>query len=105
MSYRVTAPCVIAKDQDGHSQHYYEGAVIPWLSDAQAAHLLDENMVAEVNGGSALGLPPGTTISEGGPPAKTALKDEWVAYAVSKGADEAEADGLTKPELIDLYGE
>lgn len=31
-------------------------------------------------------------------------KPEWVDYAVSKGADRAEAEGLTKPELIELYG-
>ena len=48
MSYRVTAACVIAKDQGGHSHHFYEGSVVPWLSDGQAQHLLDENMVVEV---------------------------------------------------------
>ena len=96
MSYRVTAACVIAKDQGGHSHHFYEGAVVPWLSDAQAQHLLDENMVVEVSGGAE---------AAGGPPAKTALKEEWVAWAVSKGADEAEANALNKPDLIDLYGE
>ena len=31
-------------------------------------------------------------------------KPEWVDYAISKGADPAEAEGLTKPELIELYG-
>jgi hypothetical protein len=97
MSYRVTAPCVIAKDQGGHSHHHYEGAGIPWLSDVQAQHLLDENMVVEVSGGE--------PASVGGPPAKTALKEEWVAWAVSKGADEAEANALNKPDLIDLYGD
>lgn len=96
MSYRVTVACVIAKDQGGHSHHHYEGAVVPWLSDVQAQHLLDGNMVVEVDDGS---------VSEGGPPAKTALKEDWVAFAVSKGADEAEANALNKPDLIDLYGE
>ena len=95
MSYRVVVPCVIAKDQGGHSHHYYEGAVIPWLNDAQAKHLVDENLVVEVEGGDSPG---------DGPPAKTAPKADWVAFAVSKGADPAEAEALTKPDLVDLYG-
>lgn len=31
-------------------------------------------------------------------------KPEWVEYAVFKGASRDEAEGLTKPELIELYG-
>jgi hypothetical protein len=96
MSYRVTAPCVIAKDQGGHSHHFYEGAGIPWLSDVQAKHLLDENMVAVVDGAS--------EPTDDGPPPKAAPKDAWVDFAVSKGGDRAEADALTKQELIELYG-
>lgn len=42
--------------------------------------------------------------AEGGAPAKSASKDEWVAYAVSQGADEVEADAATKDDLIALYG-
>lgn len=92
MSYLVTAPLVLAKDQEGHTHHRYQDAVIDWLSDEQASHLLAEGMVEKVDGGD-------------GPPAKTAPKPEWVAFAVSKGADEAEANALNKPDLIDLYGE
>lgn len=42
-----------------------------------------------------------------GPPAKSAVKDEWVAYARSVAQDsdeEAAIDGLTKDELIAKYG-
>lgn len=39
-----------------------------------------------------------------GPPAKSAGKPTWVAYAVAQGADEAEADAATKDDLIDRYG-
>jgi hypothetical protein len=35
------------------------------------------------------------------PPAKSAPKADWVAYAVSQGQDDA--DALTKAELVDLY--
>ncbi len=34
-------------------------------------------------------------------PRKTALKPEWVAAAVARGVDPAEADALTKEELIE----
>ncbi len=37
-------------------------------------------------------------------PKPYASKAEWVDFAVIKGADRAEAEELTKPELIDLYG-
>lgn len=37
-------------------------------------------------------------------PARSANKPEWVAYAVALGADEAEAEALTKPELVEQYG-
>lgn len=37
-------------------------------------------------------------------PADGAAKAEWIAYAVSKGATVNEANGFTKPELIELYG-
>lgn len=37
-------------------------------------------------------------------PAKSANKDEWVAFAVSQGADQAEAESSTKDDLIAKYG-
>jgi hypothetical protein len=39
-----------------------------------------------------------------GAPAKSATKADWVAFAVALGADEAEAEVLTKAELIEQYG-
>lgn len=94
MSYRVTGACVLAKDREGQTHHVYENGLISWLSDEQAKHLLDQKLVEEVDG-----------AADDSPPAKTAPKADWVAFAVAKGADEAEAEGLTKQELQDLYGE
>lgn len=37
-------------------------------------------------------------------PAVNASKAEWVAYAVTRGEDRADAASWTKAELIDLYG-
>ncbi|MGW0933321.1 hypothetical protein [Streptomyces sp. NPDC002644] len=38
-------------------------------------------------------------------PARSASKAEWVAYAVASGADQDDAEKLTKDELITQYGE
>lgn len=37
-------------------------------------------------------------------PAKSAVKSEWVDFAVASGADRDEADALTKAELVERYG-
>lgn len=38
------------------------------------------------------------------PPAKSANKPEWVAYAVSQGMDPAEAEAAKKDDLVERYG-
>lgn len=38
-------------------------------------------------------------------PARSAVKADWVAYAVALGADPAEAEGMTKADLIEAYAE
>ncbi|MFE7029453.1 hypothetical protein ACFU9Y_04020 [Streptomyces sp. NPDC057621] len=38
-------------------------------------------------------------------PSKSASKKDWVAYAVSQGADEAEAESKTRDELAEAYGD
>lgn len=38
-------------------------------------------------------------------PSQSAPKVEWIGYAVrAHGADPGEADGMTKPDLIEKYG-
>ncbi|MFF9197336.1 hypothetical protein ACF09L_19220 [Streptomyces sp. NPDC014779] len=37
-------------------------------------------------------------------PAKTAPKAEWVGWAVAQGADPEDAEGMTKADLVELYG-
>ncbi|HYF71335.1 MAG TPA: hypothetical protein VD864_00865 [Nocardioides sp.] len=37
-------------------------------------------------------------------PADSASKPDWVAYAVTRGATEDDANSATKNELIELYG-
>lgn len=108
MSYRVTAPLVLAKDQSGLIHHVYQGAVIPWLSDEQEKHFLDSGLVEKV------GAKEGPVLAElvtdepvaedGDKPLRTASKAAWVDYAVTKGVDREEAEAASKQDLIDLYG-
>jgi hypothetical protein len=49
-----------------------------------------------------------TTQTAGGSPSRPARNDPkhaWVDYAVSQGADRAEAEGSSKADLVDAYGE
>jgi hypothetical protein len=43
---------------------------------------------------------PGPPLTE---PAKSATKADWVGWAVVKGANAEEADGMTKADLIEQY--
>ena len=45
------------------------------------------------------------TQEESTKPSKSASKAEWVAFAVSEGASEEEANGMTKDQLIAEFGE
>jgi hypothetical protein len=103
--YKVVAPCVLAKDQQGYVLHKYEGQHVEWLSDDQEKHFLAEGLVEKV--GNAPSEPEGggdPDAEPGGPPAKVAPKPDWVKYAISKGADPVEAEATNKPDLIELYG-
>lgn len=37
-------------------------------------------------------------------PTKSAVKADWVAHAIAQGANETDAEAMTKQELIDTYG-
>lgn len=124
--YRVTAPLVIAHDQDRRANHHYAGAVIPWLSDGQRRHLLGLGMVEEIADATPPGVvgpndegdddpvitqqsaeqPPENLESNSGqtdPPARPpqiANKEVWVNWAVeAKGLSREQAEAMT---LVDL---
>lgn len=100
MSYLVTAPCVVAKDQDGRLHHVYEGGVISWLSDEQAEHFLGSNLVEETNQGVGGSEP---VEESDGPPAKSAPKSDWVEYAVADGYDRDEIEAMNKADIQALF--
>ncbi len=95
MTYRVTAPLVLAVDEGGHTHHVYEGGVIEWLSEAQAEHFLAEGLAVKVGDTTPVVDDPG----EGGdgPPAN-AKKAELVAWLVDNAIKEDGSD-YTADEL------
>lgn len=110
MSFLVVAPLALAKDQEGAVHYHYEGAVISWLDDETAEHLLSNGIVEEIDDPAPVVVddegPADPAGDDGGDevkrPAKTAPKPAWVEYAVAKGFDRAEAEKSEKAELIAL---
>lgn len=94
-SYRVTAPLVVARQANGSNVHLYTGTPVPDSVDKEEVKRLLEGGFIEAVG----------SASDDGEkaPAKSASKEEWVAYAESQGDDEA-AD-KTKEQLIADHGE
>lgn len=95
VTYVVTAPLVLALDEEGRTHHCYEGATISWLSDEQARHFIESGLVQEVGGGDAVE----------DQPKRTAKTEDWVEYAIRvHNADPDEVKALSRHELIELYG-
>jgi hypothetical protein len=47
--YRVIAPCVIVKGQDGRLEYCYGGDTLDWLDDVQKAHFLRLGLVERID--------------------------------------------------------
>ena len=73
MTYRVTAPLVLAVDQGGQTHHVYFGGVIDWLSDDQHDYFLSEGLVVHLDA---------PTPAEGDKPHAAATKSELIAWLV-----------------------
>lgn len=102
MAYVVDAPLVLARDQEGKVHHCYQGAVIPWLPEDLAAHLLDLGMVHEVGGAPAVEVdePEPAGPESGGKPVKVANKAVLVNWLMEHGTyDRDELEDQTKDEL------
>jgi cytochrome c oxidase cbb3-type subunit II len=93
--YRVLAPLVLAKDQEGQVRYHYRdapnigeplnyGATIPWLSDAQAEQFLLEGQVERIDD------EPVDTAQTGPDPLQDCLKAlEMLGVELSAGAPTA----------------
>lgn len=106
MSFKVVAPLVIAKDQVGLLHHVYEGGVIPWLSDEQAKHFLEEGLVEEVASADAQpsdddGDEVEVQVGEDGKPLRASNKPALVKWLVDNQTDypAAELEAMTKEDL------
>lgn len=47
----------------------------------------------------------GWVDASAGAPPKSAPKQEWVDHATSQGVDPAEAEAMTKEQLVDAHGD
>lgn len=97
-AYVVTAPCVVARIEDGTVRYLYEGARVPTsdLVKGELARLRDGGFIAAVEE-SAPDAP-----ATAGPPARNASRDDWAAYALTQGATEADLVGQTRDYIRDL---
>lgn len=105
MTYKVIAPLVIVKDDKGAQHHLYEGAVV--FSNADPDHLeqlLDSGMVEEFEVPAEPEPEPDAPPVPLEEPKKSASKADWVEYAVSKGADRAEAEAANRDDLVVVWG-
>lgn len=104
MTYRVTAPLVLAVDEGGHTHHVYEGGVIEWLSDEQAEHFLSEGLAVKLGDAAPVELVDPDTVDSGDPgdkPAANAKKAELVEWLVDNALKEDGSD-YTADELGSL---
>lgn len=98
MTYRVTAPLVLARDKEGKVHHVYQNGVINWLPEDQKAHFLDVGLVEEVGAdGSA------DNDDDGSKPKKAAPKADWVEFAVADGYDRDEVEAMSKSDIQALF--
>lgn len=119
MSYTVTAALVVAADTEGKLNYHYEGAHIAFLSEEDAERFLADGMVVETadladeafiplaedsTSSPADGGDPPSPAGDGARPPKTASKDAWVDFAEAKGMSRAEAEDMSKADLIQALG-
>lgn len=96
-AYKVTGPLATPYLEDGARIYIYEGGILPdGLREGEVERLVDLGLVEETD------VAP---EDEAGPPAKSASKADWEAYARSQGASDDDLEGQTKDDLIASYGD
>ena len=116
MDYVLTAS-VFHHRADGRRRRFERGDRLTGLSDRDVRRLLAAGAIAPVKDDAPAQAPaalpesqaPAPVKAETGPdqprrPKQTAPKPVWVDYAVAKGFDRAEAESMTKPDLIQALG-
>lgn len=91
MGYRVVAPLCVIANEKGSMGHFYRDEILPeGLPAERLEQLADEGMLERIGGSD-------------GPPAKSAKKADWEAYARSRGATDEDLDGKSKDEIVAAY--
>jgi hypothetical protein len=90
--YTVTVPLIQVATNDGVAVQVTKGGPVPSnVTDEALTNLIELGYVEKAE-------------SSDGPPAKSASKGDWEAYARTQGATDEDLDGVTKDDLIALYG-
>jgi len=124
-TYEVTGPLALVKDQAGKVGYHYQGAIVPEGTPAEElnrpsargligkvdqpipvpTHVPPRTEAPEIEpaagDGSDDGQPPASEPAAPVRPMQVATKAAWVDYAVARGLDRAEAEGMTKQQLMD----
>lgn len=108
----VTAPVIVVPGADDKLHYHYSGAIVDLNAD-DYERLIADGMVKAYEAETTAAPADADGDGDGGNggsgdsperPKQTAPKDAWVDYAVTRGIDKAEAEALTKPELISRLG-
>jgi hypothetical protein len=88
---------------------YLRGAGVVWTFTAPLSAEIEKQLVRQelvrVNEDGTPWVEPETgEVPEVKRPAKSALKAEWVGYAVSQGMSVDDADAATRDDLIERFG-
>ncbi len=100
----VTAPCVVARLEDGTRRYFYEGAPLPTsdLAKGELTRLREGGFIAkaeDVEDAAQQSTPTG-------PPARNASREAWAEYALTLGATEQDLAGQNRDyirDLVDLH--
>lgn len=114
MAYVVTGAMALCDRKDGTTVPVMRGGAVPEdVTDEHLQHLLDVGLVKEAEKGELAGGLEPTRAGDGSEPvvddegakapAQVATKDEWVAYAVSQGMAQQDAEAATKAQLVEKY--
>ncbi|AZV00736.1 hypothetical protein SEA_KIKO_8 [Gordonia phage Kiko] len=115
MTYRVTAPLVIAPDDDGKLHYHYEGAEIESISDEAAKRFVADGLIEKLKAPRAAAPKPaakstpakkaGADAKPTGVPAFTAPDEDWVTYAIEQGMDPEDAKTTPRQDLIAKFAQ
>jgi hypothetical protein len=100
-NYVATIDGVLLKVGDRITSLYKDGGVPDGADPAHVQLLVDRGLLASAD---AEHEPEPAQPEAPKPPAKSANKDEWVAYAESQGTSHDDAEALTKDQLIEQFG-